>query len=306
MSAVSTNATKQSKGKHDRLGFRLADILIRLNDGERVDTHDLAEHFGVSLRTIDRDLKSRLAFLAFTENGPRYYQVDKAKQGHLTRDEVQRFARFASIQDLFPETDRRFFQEKLQQSVTIKGFQYEDIRAKQSEFELITTAIEQGQFISFTYRKVSAQTEKTYRLAPYHLVNKNGIWYVVGLDDGKQKTYCFTQISQLSVLPNTFKVDEILREQIRQTDSIYYGNQVKEIVINVNARVAGYFQRRTLLPNQEIIRELTDGNLLISCKNINPMEVIPIVQYWIPDARIISPKELQGRLENTLKNYLTK
>lgn len=293
-----------SNKKNEKLSFRLAEMITQLNYGARLDTHQLAEQYKTSLRTIQRDLGSRLAMLDFQECGPRYYSLDKNKLGHLSNAEIQRLAHFASIQNLFPEADRRFFQEKLHQSIQVKGFQYEDIRSKLHEFDTISHAIENHQYIEFSYSKVGQDAAKHYRLAPYHMVNKNGIWYVVGVDEHKQKTYCFSQITQLKLLEQTFEPDNALQEQIRQTDSIFYGNQISEIIIKVHARAAGYFIRRALLPNQETIRQLEDGSLLLACKNINPMEVVPIVQYWIPHLRIISPSEIQQQLEKDLEQYL--
>ncbi|WP_455001747.1 WYL domain-containing protein [Cardiobacterium hominis] len=217
----------------------------------------------------------------------------------MTNEDIRRFARYASVQELFPDTDRRFYEEKLHQSILVKGFQYENIRARQKEFDQITRAISNHRRISFQYNKVGNQESKTYRLAPYQLVNKNGIWYLVGTDDDhRQKTYCFSQIRSL------ITHDPALQETIRTTDSIYYGNQIKEIIVEISPLAAGYFQRRALLPNQETVRELENGGLLLACKNVNPREVVPIVQYWIPHSRIISPAEIQQQMAQALRDYL--
>lgn len=293
-----------SATKHEHLAIRLGDILGRLNEGERLDVQELAETYKTSIRTIQRDLNTRLANLHYIEAGPRYFSLDKSKQGYLNSEDIRRFARFASVQDLFPEVDRQFFQEKLNQSIMVKGFQYENIRNKQSEFNLLTKAIANHQTVRFHYSKVSNHESKIYTIEPYHLVNKNGIWYLVGLAQHKQKTFCFTQISAPEMLDETFTVDHDLYESIRQTDSIFYGNQLSEIIIQINAHAAGYFKRRALLPNQETVRELDNGSLLLACKKVHAMEVIPIVQYWIPHAHIVSPAELQQQMEQVLKRYL--
>ena len=91
--------------------------------------------------------------------------------------------------------------------------------------------------------------------------------------------------------------------RIQNTDSISHGNQIGEIIIKVSYQVAHYFLRRKILPNQELVRNLGSGGLLLACKNINEMEVIPIVQYWIPHLRIVSPQELQEKIMIKLKNY---
>ena len=48
---------------HDKTAVRLTQILIKLNNGEKLDPSQLAEEFKVSLRTIQRDLLERFAFL---------------------------------------------------------------------------------------------------------------------------------------------------------------------------------------------------------------------------------------------------
>ena len=176
----------------EALGIRLADILTRLNQGETIDIQSLPERYGISLRTAQRDL-NRLAPLLQT-TGTRYYRLDQNQYGRLNKDEIRRICHFAGLQDLFPEADRRFFQESLRQSIIIKGHQYENIRHRQSDFDLVTHSIEAKQTISFNYTK--ADGSKSHRtLDPYRLINKSGIWYLIGLENGREKTYCFTQTS---------------------------------------------------------------------------------------------------------------
>ena len=50
-------------GNHDTLVYRLAQILIKLNQGEKLDPAALADEFGVNLRTVQRDLNVRFAYV---------------------------------------------------------------------------------------------------------------------------------------------------------------------------------------------------------------------------------------------------
>jgi predicted DNA-binding transcriptional regulator YafY len=52
---------RESSMFHDTLVFRLAQILVKLNQGEKLDPQGLADEFGVNLRTIQRDLNERFA-----------------------------------------------------------------------------------------------------------------------------------------------------------------------------------------------------------------------------------------------------
>lgn len=292
--------------KHEKLAERLVNLIIRLNDGERLNIDSLTTDYQVSKRTIQRDF-NRLSILNFAETG-QYYRLDNNKQGYLGSKDIQRFASFASIQELLPELDRKFFLEHLQRSVLIKGFEYEDVKHRKDEFAQINHAIETGLVIEFDYRKVRKQNTPTkhHRLEPYQLLNKNGIWYVVGVKQGQQRIYCFTQISNLRLTETHFDCDEQVKAEIEGTDSLFFGNRIGEIVLQVSHQVAGYFERRNLLPNQETVRKLDNGDLLLASKQVHPREVMPIVQYWIPHIRIISPSGLQGQMEGIIGEYLNK
>lgn len=290
--------------KHDKFAFRLSRILEQLNAGKRLDIQALAEEFQVNRRTLQRDLNERLDFLAWEEQGPRYYSVDKSQLGHLTPEDIQRFARFCSIQDLFPEIDRRFYQKHLTQSVQVKGVQYENIDHLKDQFDLIQKAIDSHHLIEFHYVKAGSSTGKYYRIEPYALINRIGVWYVIGIHEGKQKTFCFSQMRAASITKEQFEFSQSLHDSLFEGDSIYYGNQLSEVVVQVSPTAAPYFLRRNLLPNQSLVKSLEDGGLLLSSTKVNEREIVPIVQYWIPHLTIISPAELQEKMVAKLREYV--
>lgn len=286
------------------LAQRLCDILIHLNQGKRLDTHQLAEEFGMSVRTIQRDIRDRLTFLDWEEFGPRHYKLNTQKLGFLDKEDIERFARFASVADLFPKVDQTFYQEKLTESVKVKGFQYEDIRHLENEFRLLKQAIEERQFVSFLYKKSGQNDGKFYKIAPYSLINKNGIWYLIGTDADKQKTFCFTQISMATKLEETFEPNQQLQEEIKSNDSISFGNQLSEVLVKVSSFAAPYFLRRNLLPNQKLVHKSENGELILASENVNELDIVPLVQYWIPHLTIISPDGLQEKMVEKLKQYI--
>ncbi|MFZ7188339.1 helix-turn-helix transcriptional regulator [Avibacterium avium] len=299
--------TKSSRT--NQLAQRISALLVDLNMGKRVDINQLAERFEVSIRTLQRDINERLDFLPWEELGPRFYKLNRQKLDILTEEDIQRFALFASISNLFPSVDKAFYQEKLTQSVQVKGFQYEDISHLKAQFDLLNQAIHESKKISFKYKKLSTTQNSFYQISPYLLTNKNGIWYLVGTDNNqndKQKTFCFTQISQLEVLAEHFIPNQQFIEQIKNSDSLSHGNVITEVVIQVSAFAAPFFLRRNLLPNQKLLHKLENGELLLASENVNPLDILPIVQYWIPHLAIISPQKLQGELQNNLVQYLNK
>ena len=71
------------KPKHqDTIAYRLTEILRRLNEGEKLEPHALVEEFGVNLRTIQRDLNERFAFLEL-EKKDGVYTINRLRLGKL-------------------------------------------------------------------------------------------------------------------------------------------------------------------------------------------------------------------------------
>ena len=122
------------------------------------------------------------------KSGPRYYTLNRNQLGIFNQDDINRFARFASIQDLFPKLDREFFQNSLNESIKVNGLQYESIHHRQTEFKQLQQAIKNHQIISFHYRKYNQETAQRI-VEPYLLVNRNGIWYLIALENGKEKNF---------------------------------------------------------------------------------------------------------------------
>ena len=87
-----------SDRSHDTLVYRLAQILVKLNQGERLDPQELADEFGVNLRTIQRDLNERFAYLPLEKSDGRYH-LDPAFLGKLSTRDIERFASLAGVRD---------------------------------------------------------------------------------------------------------------------------------------------------------------------------------------------------------------
>jgi predicted DNA-binding transcriptional regulator YafY len=291
---------------HDTLVYRLSQMLVKLNQGEKLNPQALADEFGVNLRTIQRDLNVRFAYLPLQKtNG--YYHLDQTFLGKLTTKDVERFAGLAGVRGLFPSLSddflRDIFDARIQAAVVVKGHNYENLAGKEAIFRSLEQAIVKRQHISFNYFKEDGF--KTYsQVAPFKLINHKGIWYLVAQDGGKLKSFSFAKIERLQLLVSHFFADAQIEKQLAEEDGIWLNEEKKEIVLKVDQKVAGYFKRRKLIANQVIEKELEDGGLIISAKVGHINQVVPIVRYWIPNIRIISPEGLQADMEAEISSYL--
>ncbi len=287
---------------HDTLVYRLAQMLVKLNQGEKLEAQALAEEFGVNLRTIQRDLNERFAYLPLEKVDGRY-QLDPTFLGKISIKDIHRFASLAGVKGLFPSLANDFlrdiFDSRVQSALLVKGHNYENIGDKGALFKDLEKAIIAHRHVSFSYQK--AEGLKTYQaVAPYKLVNHKGIWYLVAQDGEKLKSFSITKLSTLLTQDTFFEWDANIDNQLAEDDGIWLSDAKQEVVLKVRAEVAGYFKRRKLITNQVIEKELEDGGLIISAKIGHTNQILPIVRYWIPHIRIISPEELQVEIDKGL------
>ena len=95
---------------HDTLVYRLAQMLVKLNQGEKLDPRALADEFGVNLRTIQRDLNERFAYLPL-EKSEGYYRLDPTFLGKINIKDIHRFASLAGVKGLFPSLANDFLRD---------------------------------------------------------------------------------------------------------------------------------------------------------------------------------------------------
>lgn len=286
---------------HDKIATRLAQLINKFNSGEKLSIEDLVEEFGVTKRTVQRDLNERMSFLPIKkENG--LYSLEEYYLGKLNFADMQNFAALSGIRELFPSLQEDFLKNILDNTISqaymIKGHNYEDLSDKTKEFTLIEDAIVQNKIIEFVYK------DKSRIVKPYKLINSKGIWYLAGVENDTLKTFSFNKISKLSRNEEIFIVTKEILDTIEDDNNIWFSDKQIEVVLKVEKNVASYFLRRNILPKQTIVKELADGGLLVSTKVAFDEEILRLVRYWIPNVKIVSPTDLQDKLENELRKYL--
>ena len=174
-----------------------------------------------------------------------------------------------------------------------------DLSRKVDAFNTIATALVIQKQIVVSY------TQKHRTVNPYKLINTNGIWYLVGVEDGVLKNFSFSKITELESLEDTFKIDKNVIETLKDHNGVWFTQNHIEVVLEIDTSVAEYFLRRELLPSQKTI-ESTEEMLVLSTQVAYEEEILKVVRYWIPHITIRSPHHLQEKLEESLQNYLNK
>ena len=287
--------------EHDKLSTRLSQILIKFNNGDRVTIEDLAEEFGVSKRTIERDFV-RFSYLPIIKENKEFYLEDLAI-GKLNFDDIKNFAIFSGVKSLFPSLTKQFLAEiitdKINKAFLVSNSGFEDIEKKQEIFYNLTSAICDQKIINFFYN------DKARVVKPYKLINTNGIWYLNATENEDIKTYTFSKIKSLKVTDEKFIQNINILKEIERNEINFLSSITKEVHLQIDNSAKEYFLRKKVLSNMKIIDQ-TNEYFIVSTNVAFDDEILNIVKQWIPYIRIVSPLELQNKLQDTLKNYLLK
>jgi len=285
------------------LAERLVAIITGLNAGDTLNIEALASEFTVSKRTIQRDINSRLAFLPLKRNGNEI-TLDSSSLGRLTAKDIRSFAYLSGVDELFPTLDTSFITAMLtslyDSPYLVKGLHYEDKSLTSPLLKKLSLAISNQHLVNFNYKN------KCYSaIAPYKLVNNKGIWYLAAVDNGKLKAFHLAKLVNFIELNDSFTPDKTILKIIDEEDGIFFSADKIEVVLKVSAKVAHYFKRRDLLPNQVIEKELDDGDLLMSCKVATEKQIIPLIKYWMPNLEVISPKRILSLVRQDIDTFLS-
>jgi len=284
---------------HDSLAYRLAGILLKLNQGDSLDVDDLAAEYGVSGRTIYRDI-NRLGGVIDQDTDGRY-RLAAEYRGKLSTRDLENFAKLVGVEDLFPQSGARFLVALLdtlsQSSFLVRGHHYEALKPHDETFQQLDRAIREHQRCTLTY------ADKRRELEPYRLINSKGIWYLAATDAGTLKSFALSRISQLNVGDDSFAPSADIQRQIDEDDDVWFSQEKTEVLLSVAPQVAYYFKRRKLLPLQEIDKELENGGLIVSSRISDKNQILPLVRYWIPHVRILEPGWLKELLKQDILSY---
>ena len=299
------------KHDYDRTLTRLMTILQRLNEGEALSVKELAEEFGVSTKTVQRDFNEKLV-----GSYPIYKEKRKWKMQEGYRLEKARDIDDKIILDIMEKvTDGMggIFGAKAKKLLSkIKNDEHnpiytklniEDISNRLADINLLENAIQEKQEISAYYTREESSYALT--LQPLKIVNYEGFWYLIALDKKIVKKYYLQSLSNLQLQETHFSVDTKIDTLLENSISIWFTQDQEpfEVILFATKEAAKYFQRRPL-PTQSTLSISQDGSMEFSIKITHIMEILPIIKYWIPYLFVMEPTFLKKRIKQDLQKYM--
>jgi len=297
-----STATPATIPKIEKLAQRLSHILALLHQGDTIEKHQLAQCFGVDLRTIERDLGERLRGIA-ERNGDGRWQLAQKARSTIPAKHLHGYAQLVGTSHIFPDTSLRYLLAQLEtpeprRVVRVLPTLHEDLRERSPYFAQLEGAIAQRHECRFNYKG------KPRHAQPYKLIQKNGVWYLAAEEAERLKNFSVGLIEDLWVDEGRrFTLKPSYQHYIDRKDDIWFTEATTEVLLRVAPAIAYYFTRRALLPQQQQ-RLDDDGSLLVTTQINHIDQLLPTVRYWLPHVRIISPENWRQVLETQMREYL--
>lgn len=299
------------KHDYDKILTRLSYILSRLNDGEALSVKDLAREFNTSERTVQRDFNERLVSFPIFQEGKKWkmqdgYRVEKTKslEDEIVLDIIEKITE--GIGGKFASKSHKLLSKIKNQDFNpiYAKLNIEDISDKFGEIQSIEGAIKSKKEVECSYDDERHDIFKV-TLQPLKIVNFEGFWYLVALQEDVLKKYYLKNISNVKATDTAFSTDAKLESLLDSSISVWFQKDVEpfEVKIYANKIAAKYFQRRPL-PTQSIEYLRKDGTMEFVIKITHEMEILPIIKYWLPHMRVLDPAWIQEMIDEDLKGYL--
>ncbi|MBI5770908.1 MAG: WYL domain-containing protein [Verrucomicrobia bacterium] len=174
-----------------------------------------------------------------------------------------------------------------------------------ASFNALSGAVLKQREVTFAYRKAGAPRAVARRVRPYHLANRENLFYLVGhdLERAALRTFAVPRISDVTVTATTFErpADFSPEKFFADALGVVGGRGDYRVVIRFTATVADRIREREWHESQEL-RELPGGALELRLRLGALSEIEQWVLGWGAAAEVLGPKELRENIRLTAQS----
>ena len=300
---------EKSGSKYDRLSY-IYDRLSRSPDG--VTIKDLATDLDVSTKTIQRDLHEALSSSGVYCEGRRWkLNRNSADDGLANEERIV----LGVLDSLAKQAGSAFYTKahQLLEQVTCQldhplfaSLDTETLGEEHLQaFARLEKAIKSRKIISASYTAISKK-KRNVRLKPLRLAFFDGYWYLLAFDTEDEDTFKkfhLKSLSNISIHDDLFDYPKDIAEAVEKAFSVWFSlNEPFEVRLWVEKTIAPYFERKPY-NGQSIEGRDPDGSIEVVLKVTDEMEILPIIQWYLPHIRILEPVWLNDQLMEKIAAY---
>lgn len=166
----------------------------------------------------------------------------------------------------------------------------------------VADALQRNHTLAISYRKPGATHAKKRDVEPYHLVNFQGEWYLVGFCHLRKKilTFSISRIQSAQATNHAFSVPASFDFAETSTRfGIFTGDETYRVRIHFSPHHADYVREREWHPSQKITQQ-KDGSLIFALTASHLFEIRQWVLSWGAGVTVLEPQELVDQVKNEL------
>jgi len=317
--------------------IRLLSILENLSSKQKVCVKELALYLNVTVKTIQDDFKTvlnpyfddrlnKVGDCYFLLKREQFY--DLFQHNHKTS---KQFLRFLSIvdSDLYNQFKKEHTELikslKLDSSSVyqIENSPYEKLKSASLEIlEQLESAITNRSNITIIHHKPNEQAWTFKECHVLKILYLEDNWYIAVNTmqnyhkDNPKSCFRLMRISFIEkiypsrVEPRTFHNDNI--EKLKAENSIHLlqtpfskiHNTPYKVIVKVSAYASVYFKTKNYLNTQQIVKQFDDGSTHVEFTVTDDMEVMLLIQQWIPHLKVIEPIRINEKIYKKMRLFM--
>jgi len=311
---------------------RVQAILRILGVSPGITIGELGELFGVTKRTIYRDLRALedSGYPIYTETieGTTYWKLESSFKNippvTFSQNELMAlyFSRklLTSFQTSPLQTDIESAFKKIESALPAKYLakleRIEDMflplgkvdkpdQPAQEIFETIRTAVLNQQPLTVEYTSRKGTQIRTFKIYPYVLVLYQGEFYILSELPGKDMRYfALAGIKKAERSKERFSIPEKFSSSkfFNASFGLFQGEPISLKVV-FDQDLSEYIQRRKWHQSQQI-KKLNDGKIQLSLKASGKEEIKAWLLSFGSKAKVLSPLSLRKEIESDIQNML--
>jgi predicted DNA-binding transcriptional regulator YafY len=285
--------------------------------------NDLDDEFNVCLKTFQNDMVYIRKYLGdnLTKKGNCYKLLKKDSLENFFKDnhaEIKKFFHAISLidQSVFGENFKKYAPlletiREEQKGVYLflenpfENLKHLDLKSK------LERCIRDKRYIDIDY--YSDKEHIFTRVRSYKIIYQNGSWYLATITTNdyevnggfKMLRLNFIRNIEYSKAPTNFHEDIQVKDFLENKFQSLFTSFDKEfftVRLKVDNRAARFFKVKKYLKSQRIIEE-TEDYIIVELITNDDMEIIPLVQRWLPHVKVLEPKYIHEKILKNIAKY---
>lgn len=175
-------------------------------------------------------------------------------------------------------------------------------RIRPATWAALADAVASSRVIAARYRRFDG-TERDYLIEPLRLVAHRGNWYALARKrpGGELRAFALSRFGSATPTGETFVTPKGFDWRKASKDAFGIGLGIKPVNVRLlfSKTIATAITERVWHPTQRIWKR-RDGSVELQMRAAPTIELVRWILSWTPDARVLAPRGLRGRISRHL------